>query len=588
MPAPMLLAVDGDPDALGRVERELRDRYASSYRVVGTRSPDEALALLTELANAGEDVALVLAAQWLPETTGSELLERVRRLHPQAKRGLLVSWGEWGERQTAEAIFDSMALGRIDYYVLRPATSPDELFHQAISSFLLEWTEAHLIAPHTVRVVADAWAGRAYELRDTLQRCAVPHAFYLSDSEEGRVLLAKSGAGARLPLMVLPDGRVLSDPTNTEIADATGGWIDPDRDEFDVVIVGSGPAGLSAAVYGASEGLETLVVDEGGVGGQASSSSLIRNYLGFPRGVSGRRLAEQAYEQAWVFGGYFVHMHRVDSLTRDGDRRQVTLSEGRRISARAVILATGAAYRRLGVPALETLSGAGVFYGGPASEAPAMAGKDAYIVGGANSAGQAALHLARYARQVTLVVRAQSLGAGMSRLSGEGSGGDAERGSPRGLRGGRGWRRRETRVLGASRGRDRRRRDGHRRWALRADRGSPADRLAAGRDSERQARLPAHGPGSHGRPRLAARAPPVAARNEHAGRVRGGRCAAWIRQARGLCGRRRVDRDSARPQPLHGRPPASRAPRRRGSAGRERRRTRFSRGSAAGSGWQDR
>ena len=584
----MLLAVDADPDALGRVERELRDRYASSYRVVGTRSPDEALAILTELANAGEDVALVLAAQWLSETTGSELFERVRLLHPHARRGLLVSWGEWGDRRTAEAIFDSMALGRIDYYVLRPATSPDELFHQAISSFLLEWTEARLIAPHTVRVVADAWAGRAYELRDTLQRCAVPHAFYLSDSEEGRVVLAKTGAGARLPLMVLPDGQVLSDPTNMEIADATGAWIDPDREDFDVIIVGAGPAGLSAAVYGASEGLETLVVDEGGVGGQASSSSLIRNYLGFPRGVSGRRLAEQAYEQAWVFGGYFVHMHRVSGLTRVGERLLVTLPEDRRISARAVILATGAAYRRLDVPALEALNGAGVFYGGPASEAHAMAGKDAYIVGGANSAGQAALHLARYARQVTLVVRAQSLGAGMSRLSGEGSGGGAERGSPRGLRGGRGWRRRETPVLGASRRRDRRRRDGHRRWALRAGRGSPADRLAAGGDSERPARLPAHKPGSPRRPQLAPQAPPAAARNEHAGRVRGGRCAAWIRQARGLCGRRRVDRDSARPQPLHGGPPASRASRRRGSAGRERRRTRFSRGSAAGSGWQDR
>ena len=410
----MLLAVDADPDALGRIERELRDRYASSYQVVGTRSPDEALAILTRLANDGDDVALLLAAQWLSETTGSELFERVRLLHPHAKRGLLVSWGDWGERRTAEAIFDSMALGRIDYYVLRPATSPDELFHQAISSFLLEWTEARLIAPHTVRVIADAWEGRAYELRNTLQRCAVPHAFYLSDSEEGRDMLAKSGAGARLPMMVLPDGQVLSDPTNMEIADATGAWIDPARDVFDVIIVGAGPAGLSAAVYGASEGLETLVVDEGGVGGQASSSSLIRNYLGFPRGVSGRRLAEQAYEQAWVFGGYFVHMHTVDNLSRDGDRLQVTLSEGRRISARAVILATGAAYRRLGIPALETLNGAGVFYGGPASEAPAMAGKDAYIVGGANSAGQAALHLSRYARQVTLVVRAQSLGAGMS------------------------------------------------------------------------------------------------------------------------------------------------------------------------------
>jgi thioredoxin reductase (NADPH) len=414
MPAPLLLVVDADPDTLGRAERELRDRYASSYRVVGTHSPDEALAILTDRANDGEDVALVLAAQGLSETSGSELFERVRWLHPHARRGLLVSWGDWGHRETAEAIFDSMALGRIDYYVLRPATSPDELFHQAISSFLLDWTEARLIAPHTVRVIADAWEGRAYELRNTLQRCAVPHAFYLSDSDEGRSVLAKSGAGARLPIMVLPDGQVLSDPTNMEIADATGAWIDTDRDEFDVVIVGAGPAGLSAAVYGASEGLETLVVDEGGVGGQASSSSLIRNYLGFPRGVSGRRLAEQAYEQAWVLGGHFIHMHRVDSLSRDGDRLQVTLSQGQRISARAVILATGAAYRQLGIPALDALNGAGVFYGGPATEAPALAGKDAYIVGGANSAGQAALHLARYARRVTLVVRAQSLGAGMS------------------------------------------------------------------------------------------------------------------------------------------------------------------------------
>ena len=235
----------------------------------------------------------MLAAQWLPETTGSELLERVGQLHPHAKRGLLVAWGEWGHRPTAEAIFDSMALGRIDYYVLRPATSPDELFHQAISSFLLEWTEARRIAPHTIRVVGEAWAGRAHEMRDALQRCAIPHAFYLSESKEGRDVLAKAGPGAKLPLMILPDGQVLSDPTNREIADAAGSSIDPERDDFDVVIVGAGPAGLSAAVYGASEGLDTLVVDEGGIGGQATSSSLIRNYLGFPRGVSGRRLASR-------------------------------------------------------------------------------------------------------------------------------------------------------------------------------------------------------------------------------------------------------------------------------------------------------
>ena len=413
MSAPALLAVDAD-SALGAVERELRGRYAGSYRVICTPSPDEGLATLAQLSDVGEEVALVLAGQWLPETTGGELLERAHQLHPHAKRGLLVAWGEWGHRPTAEAIFDSMALGRIDYYVLRPAVSPDELFHQAISSFLLEWTQARRIAPHTVRVVGEAWEGRAHELRDALQRCAVPHAFYLSESREGRVALAKAGPGGKLPLMILPDGQVLSDPTNRQIADATGSSIEPEQDDFDVVIVGAGPAGLSAAVYGASEGLDTLVVDEGGIGGQATSSPLIRNYLGFARGVSGRQLAQQAYQQAWVFGANFAFMHRVTGLGRIRGRLLVTLSDERHVSARAVILATGAASRRLDVPALEALNGAGVFYGGPASEAHAMAGKDAYIVGGANSAGQAALHLARYARRVTLVMRAQSLGAGMS------------------------------------------------------------------------------------------------------------------------------------------------------------------------------
>ncbi len=413
MPAPALLAVDAE-SALADVERELLGRYAGSYRVICTPSPDEAVAMLTQLSDAGEEVALVLAGQRLPETTGGELLERAHRLHPHAKRGLLVAWGEWGHLPTAKAITDSMALGQIDYFLLRPAVSPDELFHQAISTFLLEWTEARRIAPHTVRIVGEAWAGRAHELRGALQRCAIPHAFYLSASREGRSVLAKAGRGTRLPLMILPDGQVLSDPTNREIADATGASIDHDGDAFDVVIVGAGPAGLSAAVYGASEGLDTLVVDEGGIGGQASSSSQIRNYLGFPRGVSGRRLAQQAYEQAWVFGANFTFMHEVTDLSRVGGRLQVTLSDDRRVSARAVILAMGAAYRRLGVPALESLNGAGVFYGGPASEAPAMAGKDAYIVGGANSAGQAALHLADYARRVTLVLRAQSLVAGMS------------------------------------------------------------------------------------------------------------------------------------------------------------------------------
>ena len=298
--------------------------------------------------------------------------------------------------------------------MVRPAGPPDEVFHEAVSSFLLEWATERRTVPHTIHIVGEDWSGRAYELRETFERCAVPHTFCLVNSDEGRDLLAKAGPDAKLPLMVLPDGRVLSDPSNMEIAEAAGATSDFDQDTYDVVIVGAGPAGLSAAVYGASEGLRVLVLDEGGIGGQVRSSSLIRNYLGFPKGVSGSRLAEQAYEQASVFGATFVFMHRVTALARSGDLLKISLSDERRVTAKTVVLATGATYRRLGVPSLEVLSGAGVFYGGPVSEAPALSGKKAYVVGGGNSAGQAVLHLARYASQVTLVVRGQSLQAGMS------------------------------------------------------------------------------------------------------------------------------------------------------------------------------
>ena len=414
MPGPVLLAVDDDPDALRAVESELRDRYARDYTVVCEESPEAALRRLEGLAEDGAEVALVLAGQWLSRITGSELLGRVHQLHPHAKRGLLIEWGGWGDRATGEAIHDAMAHGRIDYYVLRPSGIPDEVFHQAVSIFLLEWSRSQRIAPHTIHVIGESWSGRAYELRDILERCAMPHAFCLADSDKGRELLASVEGEPGLPLMILPDGRVLADPSDAEVGSAGGAAVDPRESEFDVVIVGSGPAGLSAAVYGASEGLSTLVVDEGGIGGQATSSSLIRNYLGFPRGVSGGRLAEQAYEQAWVLGANFAFMQCAIGLERERDQIRVTLSEHGPVTARAVMLATGATYRRLGVPELEELNGAGVFYGGPASEAQGLKGLEVYVVGGANSAGQAALHLARYARRVTLVVRSQSLAAGMS------------------------------------------------------------------------------------------------------------------------------------------------------------------------------
>jgi thioredoxin reductase (NADPH) len=414
MSGPVLVAVDDDAGALRDVERELRDRYARHYRVMCMRSPHEALACLESLAADGEQVALVLAGQRLSGMTGSELLDQVRHLHPHAKRALLMEWGSLGDRATGEAIFDSIAHGWIDYYVLRPSESPDEGFHQAISSLLLEWAEARRASPHTIYVVGESWSGRAYELRHLLGRCAIPHSFCLADSSEGRAVVAKVGEGAKFPIIVLPDGTILSDPSNAELTRATGSPVSPERTHFDLVIVGAGPAGLSAAVYGASEGFSTLVVDEGGLGGQATSSPLIRNYLGFPRGVSGRRLALQAYEQAWVFGANFAFMQKVTDLRREPEGVFITLSDSGRVCARAVLLATGVSYRRLGIPEIEALNGAGVFYGGPASEAPAVADQEVYLLGGANSAGQAALHLARYARRVTLVVRAQSLGAGMS------------------------------------------------------------------------------------------------------------------------------------------------------------------------------
>ena len=414
MPVPVLVAVDQDQGALEDVVTQLSHRYERDYGVEGLSDPEEAHRKLAQLARDGEEVALLLAGESLLNETGRELLDQAHQLHPRAKRGLVVAGGAWENRPKADAILDAMALGRVDYYVPRPAASPDEVFHQTIASVLLEWATERRTVPQTVHIVGETWSGRAFELREIFARCAVPHAFCLADSEQGRELLAKAGSQARLPLMVLPGGRSLSDPSNGEIAAAAGAPTDFEQCAYDLAIVGSGPAGLSAAVYGSSEGLRTLVVDEGGIGGQVRSSSLIRNYLGFPRGVSGSRLAEQAHEQASIFGASFLFLHAATGLSRSEDRLEISLSDGRSVSAAAVILATGATYRRLGVSSLEGLSGAGVFYGGPVSEAHALIGKDAYVAGGGNSAGQAARHLARYARRVTLLVRGASLEAGMS------------------------------------------------------------------------------------------------------------------------------------------------------------------------------
>jgi len=405
MSDPVILAVDADPAGLAGIERELLDRYSRHYDVVCTASAAEARDRLTQFRESGNNVAVVLAGKEVDDPSCSELLAEVRRLHPHAKRALLVGWGEWGFRETGDAILEAIEHGKIDHYVVRPVAPPDELFHHSISTFLLEWAEERRTAPYAIQVVGDSWSGRAAALRNVLERCAFPHAFCLADSDEGRRLLEGSSRGTELPVVILPDGTTLTNPSDVELTRATGSSVEPGEGEVDLLIVGAGPAGLSAGVYGASEGLRTLIVDTHGIGGQARSSSLIRNYLGFPRGVSGGVLARQAYEQAWVFGARFAFMQHVTGLRADADRLVATLSEGATVSARAVVLATGVAYRRLGIPALEALAGAGVFYGGSGSDVHRMSGQDVYVLGGANSAGQEALHLARYARRVTLVVR---------------------------------------------------------------------------------------------------------------------------------------------------------------------------------------
>ena len=282
--SPAIVAVDEDLRALEEVSEQLAQRYARDYRVETVSGREEAVRLLMSLRDEGTDVALVLAGGAVPRSAAGDLLEQAHQLHPHAKRALLVSSPAWSDPLTAETVRAAMALGRIDHFVLQPGASPDEVFHEAISSFLLEWARERGLVPQTVHIVGETWSGRAFELREVFESCAVPHAFCLAESDEGRELLGKAGPDARLPLMILPDGRVLSDPTDAEIADAAGASSRLGERAVDVVIVGAGPAGLSAAVYGASEGLEVLVVDAGGIGGQVRSSSLIRNYLGFPKG----------------------------------------------------------------------------------------------------------------------------------------------------------------------------------------------------------------------------------------------------------------------------------------------------------------
>jgi thioredoxin reductase (NADPH) len=412
MSRPVLMAVDDDPTALGMLQQELDKRYGADYRVICETDVEAGLRDLRQIQAAGGQVALVLADQWMPTMTGVAFLTRAHGLHPTAQRALLI---DWGDRSTAEPILQAATFGQIDDWIDKPTQPADERFHQAIGEFLYEWARWHRPRFEAVRVVGDQWSARSHQLRDLLSRNSIPFGFYPADSEQGRTLLGSVGAGGeQQPVVVLFDGRVLADPSNAALAEALGVSTQPAAITYDVTVVGAGPAGLAAAVYGASEGLRTTILEPQAIGGQAGTSSKIRNYLGFPRGISGAELAQRAYEQAWMLRADFVYGQHAVGLDAAGSNRVVHLGDGSEVASRAVVLATGVSYRRLGVPSLEALTGVGVFYGAAASEAQAMKGQQVYVVGGANSAGQAAVHLARYASRVTMLVRGASLAATMS------------------------------------------------------------------------------------------------------------------------------------------------------------------------------
>jgi thioredoxin reductase (NADPH) len=415
---PVLLIVDADREARIATESALLRRFAADYHILAADSPETGLETLERLAQGGVAVALVAADLRLPGMDGVEFLERARVLHRSAIRALLMAMDRRGTRIPFWALGSlqrATALGRIDFWLVKGAIAPEELLYPQIQEALTAWTRANRPRHEVMRIVGDQWSPHSHALRDTLARNTVPFSFYAADSDEGQRLLRDYGVDAeRLPAVILNDGTVLHQPTSVDIADALGVHTRLATEVYDLVIVGAGPAGLAAAVYAASEGLHTLVIEPEAIGGQAGTSSMIRNYLGFPRGVSGGELAFRAWEQALLFGTQFVFSQEAAGLKLHGQHRALALSDGSEVISRAVMIAAGVEYRRLGIPALERLVGAGVFYGAASVEAPAMVGQEVYVVGGANSAGQATQHLARFAARVTLLVRGESLAASMS------------------------------------------------------------------------------------------------------------------------------------------------------------------------------
>ncbi len=409
---PLVLVVSGSEYVRERLARDIARRFGADYTVTAAATTDAALDHIQAQAAAGAGTALAIVDEEITNPPSADFLLQVRRLQPQAKRILLIKRGNWS---SGHPVVSRMALGQIDYHLFDPWFPLEQILYPSISEFLAAWNESQEPVDVAVRIVGHPQSADSHAVRDMLTRAAVPYWFYSPESEAGRQVLLEAGQdGTRLPVMVFYRGQILVDPSYTDVVRVLGANSTPPTTSCDVLVVGAGPAGLATTVYAASEGLQTMVLEPEIPGGQAGTSSLIRNYLGFRHGVSGQDLAGRAIEQAWLFGADFVLSQRATKLELLGTDRIVHTADGSAVTASAVVLATGVAWRRLNVPALEALVGSGVFYGAAGAEARAMQGHDVVVVGGGNSAGQAALHLARYAGTVTMLVRGSSLAATMS------------------------------------------------------------------------------------------------------------------------------------------------------------------------------
>jgi thioredoxin reductase (NADPH) len=404
-----ILTVDDDPGVSRSIARDLRQRYGEQHRIVRAESGAAALDALKEMRLRGDEVAVILADYRMPQMNGIEFLEEAMKTYPAARRVLLTAYAD------TDAAIEAINVVDLDYYLLKPWDPPEEKLYPVIDEQLEAWRLEDYQPVHVTKVVGHRWSARCTEVREFLARNEVAYRWFPSDEPDGERLLAAAGQDGRtLPLVITPDGEAMLAPSDSELASRVGLSTTPAKDFYDLVVIGGGPAGLGAAVYGASEGLKTVLVERTATGGQAGQSSRIENYLGFPDGVSGAQLTTRARRQAQRFGAEVLTTREVVGLDIKGSARRVRFADGGTLGAHSIILATGVSYKQLGAPGLTDLTGRGVYYGSALTEASACIDQDVYIVGGANSAGQAAVYLSRHAKSVTLLVRGPSLERSMS------------------------------------------------------------------------------------------------------------------------------------------------------------------------------